>query len=173
MSDEVTDEEPAEPAAAKSFLQRYRRLLLFVGAPVLILLLAVAGLFISGVGQSLLGKKTDEATKAAAAAQAPKEIIFYDLPDMLVNLNTGGRKTSFLKMTVSLELEHQADQGKVQAVQPRIIDTFQTYLRELRPEDLRGSAGLYRLREELLMRVNAALAPVKVDDVLFRDMLVQ
>ena len=55
----------------------------------------------------------------------------------------------------------------------KIIDNFQTYLRELRIEDLRGSAGMYRLREELFVRVNAAAAPVKVKDVLFREMLVQ
>jgi flagellar protein FliL len=56
---------------------------------------------------------------------------------------------------------------------PRIIDTFVTYLRELRPEDLRGSAGLMRLREEMLVRVQAAARPARVTDVLFREMLVQ
>jgi flagellar FliL protein len=56
---------------------------------------------------------------------------------------------------------------------PRIIDNFQVYLRELRLDDLRGSAGIYRLREELLMRVNTAAQPVHVKDVLFREMLVQ
>jgi flagellar protein FliL len=56
---------------------------------------------------------------------------------------------------------------------PRIIDNFQVYLRELRVEDLRGSGGIYRLREELLTRVNAATAPAKVVDVLFKEMLVQ
>ena len=40
-------------------------------------------------------------------------------------------------------------------------------------EDLRGSAGMYRLREELLMRVTEAAQPVRVHDVLFQEMLVQ
>ena len=39
---------------------------------------------------------------------------------------------------------------RIEAVMPRIVDNFQIYLRELRLEDLRGSAGIYRLREELL-----------------------
>src|SRR4029077_17291834 len=95
------------------------------------------------------------------------------LPDLLVNLNSTGRKTSFLKISISLDLEEQADTARIQAVMPRIIDNFQVYLRELRVEDLRGSGGIYRLREELLARVNAAASPAKVADVLFKEMLVQ
>ena len=90
-----------------------------------------------------------------------------------MNLSSNGRKASYLKMSVSLELASQLDVARVQAVMPRIIDNFQVYLRELRVEDLKGSAGLYRLREELLRRVNAAAAPAKITDVLFKEMLVQ
>ena len=46
---------------------------------------------------------------------------------------------------------------------PRLQDLFQTYLREMRPEELRGSAGTYRLREELIARANVAVAPARVD----------
>ena len=72
-----------------------------------------------------------------------------------------------------MELENSGDIKRVETVMPRIMDNFQAYLRELRIEDLKGAAGMYRLREELLSRVNAALAPVKVHDVLFKEMLVQ
>lgn len=99
--------------------------------------------------------------------------VFYDLQELLVNLNTGGRKSSFLKIRVSLELENEVDKGKLDRIMPRIIDNFQTYLRELRIDDLKGSAGMYRLREELLVRVNAAAAPAKIKDVLFKEMLIQ
>ena len=81
--------------------------------------------------------------------------------------------SSFLKISLSLELSDPADIQRVEAVLPRVIDAFQTYLRELRPEDLRGSAGLYRLREELLARVNTSAQPAKVNDVLFKEMLLQ
>ena len=46
-------------------------------------------------------------------------------------------------------------------------------MRELRVNDLEGSAGLYRLREELLRRVNVAVYPAKIDAVLFKDIVVQ
>jgi flagellar FliL protein len=80
---------------------------------------------------------------------------------------------TFLKLSVSLELADQQDVAKMQLLVPRLQDNFQVYLRELRLEDLRGSAGVYRLREDLLARVNEAAKPVKVKDVLFREMLVQ
>ena len=99
--------------------------------------------------------------------------VFYDLPELLVNLNTGGRKPTFLKIRVALELQKPEDIPRVEEMMPRIIDNFQVYLRELRIEDLKGSAGMYRLREELLMRVAAAAAPAQVNDVLFKEMLIQ
>ncbi|MFD0390311.1 flagellar basal body-associated FliL family protein [Tistrella bauzanensis] len=99
--------------------------------------------------------------------------MYFDLPEMLVNLNTGGKRVSFLKLKVSLELQKQEDVALIEKVMPRIVDSFQVYLREMRVEDLSGSAGIYRLREELLDRVNVAAQPVAVNDVLFREMLVQ
>ncbi len=99
--------------------------------------------------------------------------VFFDLPEMLVNLNSGSRKASYLKISVSLEIDNQDDVGDLERHLPRIVDNFQVYLRELRVEDLGGSAGLQRLREELLLRVNAAVRPVIVRDVLFKEMLVQ
>jgi flagellar FliL protein len=56
---------------------------------------------------------------------------------------------------------------------PRVLDTFQTYLRELRPSDLDGSAGLYRLKEELTRRINAAISPGHINAVLFKEMVIQ
>ena len=99
--------------------------------------------------------------------------VFYDLQEILVNLNTGGRKSSFLKIRISLELERASDVPLIESVMPRVIDNFQVYLRELRIDDLKGSAGMYRLREELMRRVSAATAPAGIKDVLFKEMLVQ
>lgn len=92
---------------------------------------------------------------------------------MLVNLNTGGDRTAFLKIKVSLEIEGAESVLHVEALMPRVVDNFQVYMRELRLEDLGGSAGLFRLKEELLFRVNRAVEPVRVTDILFREMLVQ
>ena len=96
------------------------------------------------------------------------------MPDLLVNLNAGaGRRTSFLKLTLSVELKSIDDAGVFEANLPRIVDNFQIYLRELRPEDLRGSSGFLKLREELLTRVQLSAAPARVNDLLFKEMLVQ
>ena len=92
---------------------------------------------------------------------------------MLVNLNTAGRKRTFLKMLVSLELASEGDITTVEMMLPRVIDNFQIYLRELRMEDLQGAAGMNRLRVELLDRVNAAVRPALVNDVLFKEMIIQ
>ncbi|MGB8274228.1 MAG: flagellar basal body-associated FliL family protein [Alphaproteobacteria bacterium] len=148
-----------------------KRIVLFIVLPVLLVLGAGAGVYFSGI----LGghEAADEAAKEAEAAQPPAPGVFYDLPDLLVNLNTSGKRTSFLKLKVSLELGKPTDVPILESVLPRVIDNFQVYLRELRAEDLRGSAGLYRLREELLMRVRTAAQPAEVKDVLFKEMLIQ
>lgn len=99
--------------------------------------------------------------------------VFYSLGEMMVNITGEGRKQTYLKLVVELELESEKDKAAIEDLKPRIVDNFQTYLRELRLDDLRGSAGLYRLREELLFRVNDAVHPIKVKDVLFQQMLVQ
>ena len=64
-----------------------------------------------------------------------------------------------------------ADQ--VKPLLPRVEDAFQVFMRELRPSDLDGSAGMYRLKEELLRRVNVTVYPAKVDAVLFKELLLQ
>jgi flagellar FliL protein len=108
------------------------------------------------------------------AAPAAKPAVFVDLPEVLVNLsNTGTDRTQYLKVKVVLELPDQTLMQQIQPVMPRVLDTFQTYLRELRPTDLDGSSGLYRLKEELTRRVNAAIAPNKVSAVLFKEIVVQ
>lgn len=162
-------ETPADEQAASSSGGRRKLLIIVLGA-VLLLAGAGGGLYFTGIADKFLPHKEDVAAKVAAPPPPP---VFFDMQDLLVNLNTVGRKQAFLKLSISLELEKADDLPRLQAVMPRVIDTFQVYLRELRVEDLRGSAGMYRLREELLTRVNAAAAPVKVTDVLFKEMLVQ
>ena len=99
--------------------------------------------------------------------------MFFDLPEMLVNLNSSGRRTNFLKINISLELEEESDIKNLELLMPRIVDGFQIYLRELRVDDLRGSAGMYRLREDLLRRINEVAKPIRINDILFKEMLIQ
>jgi flagellar FliL protein len=111
----------------------------------------------------------------AAAANATKPVVFLAMPDVLVNLSStgGSERTQYLRVKVTLELPDQAMSAQIQPVMPRLMDTFQTYLRELRATDLDGSAGLYRLKEELTRRVNAAIAPNHINAVLFKEIVVQ
>ncbi|MAF97707.1 MAG: flagellar basal body protein FliL [Micavibrio sp.] len=98
---------------------------------------------------------------------------YVTVPTMLVNLNTDDGTPRYLRLSVQIELRSAADYGAVEAVLPRVVDQFQTYLRELRVRDLRGSAGIYRLQMELLWRVNQAAKPVRVKDILFQEILIQ
>jgi len=103
-----------------------------------------------------------------------KPATFVDLPDVLVNLsNAGNDRVQYLKVKIVLELPDATLVPQIQPLMPRVMDAFQTYLRELRPTDLDGSAGLYRLKEELTRRVNAAVAPNHITAVLFKEIVVQ
>ena len=150
------------------------KLLIVVALVIFLVVGGVAGAYFTGLLDPIIAMIVgEEIVEGDAEITSSENAVFYDVGELLVNLNTGGRKSSFLKIRMSLELEDPNDIQRIESIMPRIIDNFQTYLRELRIEDLKGSAGMYRLREELLARASAAAAPVKVSDVLFKEMLVQ
>jgi flagellar protein FliL len=160
--DDAPDEE-AEEAVAKPA----RKL------PLKMIIIAAAGLLVLGGGGTaaylFFGSDHDKPAQAAI-----KPAIFVDLPDVLVNLsNAGSDRTQYLKVKIVLELPDPNVVAQIQPLMPRVMDAFQTYLRELRPTDLDGSAGLYRLKEELTRRVNAAVAPNRITAVLFKEIVVQ
>ncbi len=159
--DDQVDEGGAEAAAPKS----KRKLIMMGGAVALVLLLAGGGWFFFMRGH---GKEQH------AAAPPPKPPVFLDVPEILVNLaNTPGDRVQYLKVRVVLEVKDQPVVAQIQPNMPRVTDLFQTYMRELRPGDLNGSVGLFRLKEELTRRVNAAIAPNQVNAVLFKEIVIQ
>ena len=131
-----------------------------------------AGLWFSGVLPRLLGHGEAAHGEAHAGAK-PLDPVFFEVPEMVANLNGNPRRPSYLKLQTKLELARKEDAAAVKAAMPRLLDLFQTYLREMRPEELRGSAGTHRLREELMARANLAAAPARITDVLFTEILVQ
>jgi flagellar FliL protein len=165
---EAAPDDAAEPEPNKKGFGKKKLILLAV--PVLLIGI-VAGLWFTGVLPGLLGMKHPD--PHAQEAAKPNVPVFVDLPDMIANLSTPPSKPSYIKLQARLEVSKQEDVEKIKQAMPRIQDIFQTYLREMRPEELRGSAGIYRLREELLGRANVAVAPVKVNDVLFTQLLIQ
>jgi flagellar FliL protein len=162
----AAEAESEEGEAAAPVKKGGRRKLIIIAAAALIAVLAIGGVlyFVVGIGKP--------APSASAAAAAPQSFIF-NLPEMTVNLDTSGQGQSFMKLSVALEVTNEAMMNEIQPRLAKVIDAFQVYLRELRPSDLQGSAGIYRLKEELLRRVNVAVAPAQIEGILFKEILVQ
>lgn len=144
-----------------------KKLLFIIVGVVVLLAVGGAAMMLMGGGKEEEVKTPEEAVTASAAP------VYYELPEFLVNLSSGTSRVSFLKMSVTLELRDAAAVTVVEATKPRILDTFNTYLRELRPSDVQGSAGIYRLREELMTRLNATVEEGLVKDILFSEIIVQ
>jgi flagellar FliL protein len=151
------------------------KLFIIIGAAALVVLLGGAGLFF------FLSKGAAEAEHADPHAaegehggtlEAAHTFIF-NLPPMIINLNKEEDGEAVMKLTVALEVADQAMMTEIQPRLAKVVDAFQVYLRELRKSDLEGSAGIYRLKEELLRRVNVSIYPSRVESVLFKEILVQ
>jgi flagellar FliL protein len=139
-----------------------------------LIIAAVAVLVIAGGGSTWFFFFRHHGEEMHAEAPAPKPPVFVDVPDLLVNLvGSPGEHVQYLKIKVVLEVKEDKQVEAIKPTMPRITDIFQTYLRELRPADLSGSAGLFRLKEELTRRVNAAISPGQVNAVLFKEVVVQ
>jgi flagellar protein FliL len=131
----------------------------------------------AAAGASEAAKKEDggkKGGKETVLVQGPPGgPLFYDLPDILVNIDTGGQKPVYLKVKVALQVTRVEDGPNLEAFKPRVLDDLLLYLRELRLENLKNPRVIDRLRQELLMRIKLAVKPIKVNDVLFREFLVQ
>ncbi|MEO6338478.1 MAG: flagellar basal body-associated FliL family protein [Caulobacteraceae bacterium] len=106
-------------------------------------------------------------------SEGPDGVVFYAMPDLVVNIQASDGRPTFLKLKLSFELPDEETAEAIEPNKPRLNDMFQTFLRELRPEDLAGSQGSYQLRMEVLRRVNLVIAPAKVNAVLVQEMLIQ
>jgi len=163
-ADEAPEAEGADGAAAPK-RKISRKLIIMMAAGLLVL--GGAG----GGGYFFFLKKPHDEKPVVVAVKPPA---FLDLPDVLVNLSgTGADRARYLKAKIVLEVADQKIVEEIKPVMPRVMDAFQTYLREMRTSDLEGSAGLYRLRDELTRRVNLAVAPSRINAVLFKEFVVQ
>lgn len=166
MADEDRAGEGVGEAAADAAPRGKRKIVMIAGAVVLALALG-------GGGWYVFLRDHDEQYAEASAKAAPPPV-FLDVPDVLVNLAANpGERIQYLKVKAVLELKEAPLAEKVKPSLPRVTDLFQTYLRELRANDLNGSIGLFRMKEELTKRVNAAIAPEHVNAVLFKEVVIQ
>jgi len=152
-----------EAAPKKSLLSK--KLIIMAAAGVLVLGGAAGGWFFFFAG------KSHEEKPAPVAVKPPS---FLDMPEVMINLSsTSNGRPQYLKARIVLEVTDQKVADEIKPVLPRVMDSFQTYLREMRANDLEGSAGLYRVRDELTKRVNLAVAPARINAVLFKEIVVQ
>ena len=155
-------EESAEPTAVKP---ASRRKLILVVAPVLVVLVVAGGLWFGGL--------LPHSNRNKALTEKLDKPALVDVPDIITNLDNGSRRAMFVRLKAKIEVAHTADEAIITADMPRILDMFQIYLRSMRPEELHGGEGTYRLREALMNRIDVIAAPVQVLDVLFLEVLVQ
>lgn len=166
----MSEETASETEAEETRRSRLKPILL-IGLPLLLLL--GAGLAVVFLDLVPFADAATEAPAMDVAEPLDAEVVFVELPDLLVNLNVTGRRLRFLKLAAALEVHGEDDAERVRRVLPRIIDGFHLYLRAISPEELQGAEGVYRIKEELLARTNDAVRPAQVHDVLLREMLVQ
>lgn len=162
----TTDDEAAEGAPAPKAGKK--KLVMIAGG--------VALLAALGGGWFFFKKPSAEQLAAAEAAkQVKKPATFVEMKDMMIGISSGGQqdRQPIIKIKVVLEIADAKVSEEIKPLLPRVEDAFQVFMRELRPADLDGSAGMYRLKEELLRRVNVTVYPAKVDAVLFKELLVQ
>lgn len=169
---EEADEDQSEEDGAEDKAASKKKKLLMILAPVLLLVLGGAGYF----GASYMGmfeSSGDVVVSGDTPPPPPKPAFYHELPEMVVNLSSKDKRGAYLKMVIALEVSDQSVAEALQPNLPRVLDLFQVYLRELRAQDLEGSQGIYRLKEELLKRINLAVHPSRVNRILFKEIIVQ
>jgi len=165
MADNDT-EEGAKSEEGGAAPKSKKKLIMIAGAALLVVVLGGGTWF-------MFFRSHGEDTHAEAAKEVPKPG-FVEVPDMLVNLTgIAGERVQYLKIKIVLEVKEEKLAEAIKPTMPRVIDIFQTYMRELRASDINGSVGMFRLKEELTKRVNVAVAPSQVSAVLFKEILVQ
>ncbi len=165
-----TEEEGAASEAIPVAGGGKKKLVMMVGGAVVLAALGGGGWFF------FLKKPSAEQIAAAEMAKAAKKpAAFVEMKDMMIGISSGGEanRQPIIKIKVVLEIADAKVSEEIKPLLPRVEDAFQVFMRELRPADLEGSAGMYRLKEELLRRVNVTVYPAKIDAVLFKELLVQ
>ncbi|WP_395391361.1 flagellar basal body-associated FliL family protein [Novosphingobium sp. BL-8A] len=179
MSDEeIIDVAPVDAAESNLSSKPSRKRMIVIGAAVAVLLIGGgAGYYgytkFAG-GSSSGGHASESVSAEGGSGEAkPGKASYVEVPSMVVNLRGSDASARFLKLRFILVA---ADDSKADAVKeklPLVLDALQPFLRELRPDDLDGSAAVFRIKEEMLRRSTQALGPGMVSDVLIQDLIQQ
>lgn len=155
------------------------KLIIMIVVPVLLLVGGGAGAYFMGVfsGDEVaaeeLGAGAEIQMADVVTPVMPEDIVFVDLPDLVLNLNVTGKRLRFLKVVTALEVANDEMATIVRQMTPRILDNLHLYFRSVSPEELAGPDGVYRIKEDLLIRINDTIEPASIRDVLVKEMLVQ
>ena len=174
LDDDIGQEEEASDTPVGGDVNRKKIIMILL--PLLLVVGAAVGVYFSGVADNMfsgVAEKVEDVKASASEALSHREVVntvFYDLPELVVNLNSHSRKQgSLMRIKIALEIEKATDIPRIEEVLPRVTDTLIVHLREVRPEELEGSAGVYRIKEELLSRINRAVRPARVYDIRFKQ----
>ena len=179
-SPEIVEEgaEGAAPAAPKS-----KKKLILIGAAAGVLLLGGGGgaaMMLSGgsakAGTAAEGGHGEEASAASDSGGHGGEVAkeaFVDVPAMVVNLRSPDGASRFLKLHFMIVPGAKGTPEGIKEKLPLILDSYQPFLRELRPEDLAGSAAVFRIKEEMLIRATDVAGTGVIKDILIQDLVQQ
>jgi flagellar FliL protein len=162
---EAPDDKVADGEESSEEEKKKRPMMLII---VGVLVLVVGG----GVGAYFMGL-FDSGGKSEPGSEVEAPSIYFDIPEMVVNLASGRERAQYLKLKIAIEADSQENIDALQPKMPRIQDMFQIYLREMRRSDLEGSAGVFRLKQELMRRINITIYPAKIKRVLFKEIIIQ
>jgi flagellar FliL protein len=158
---------PAEGDEAAAAAKAKKRKLLMLAS----IALAVVG---CGVAVGVVFFMGEDKAHEEPQEEAGLEVAVVDVPEFTVNLLSEDENTGhFMKIKLAVELARKTDVESVNLLLPRLQDDWNTFLRQLRPGDMQGSAALQRLKEGLMRRAIQSLAPVPVKAVYIRELLVQ
>ena len=146
-----------------------RKKLLIIGAAAALVLVG------GGTGAALLMGGGEAETEVAAHDGGEDDVLNQpvDVPPLLVNLRSPDNAPHFLKVHVLLVPGPKSSAEALKNKVPVLLDVYQPFLRELRPEDLAGSAAVFRIKEQLLVRARETLGDGHVKDVLVQDLIQQ
>ena len=177
MSDEDETENETEDTETSEDAQEdgkeaggKNKLILIIAAVVIVIIAGVGGAFFMGAFDSLLGHGKPEVEEVVEIPPWP--LVYHDFPLLVVDLKKTGSRIHYIKIKVVAEIVSR-DLPLLQAAELKITDKIQSYLRSQSRKELSGRAGTERMRSDIDVIIKQVMAPVKVEGVLFREILLQ
>ena len=108
--------------------------------------------------------KTDESSSAALP-----EIAFVPIDPLIISLgpNAGSRH---LRFRAQLEVD-AGKEAAILSVMPRIVDVLNGYLRAVHVKDLETPSALFKLRSQMLRRIELVAGEGRVRDLLIMEFI--